>query len=96
MQGTLGVIAALVSIYLFSVLGVPEEPNDSFWLVGAGGGVASGVFALIELFTLSSKVSKGTRDGQVGKPQGLSARSANSMSVGNIEDGMIEATMVKV
>ena len=58
-QGALGVITTLVSMYLFSVLGVQGDPNVANGVIGAVGGVTLGIAALIEVFTLTFGDSQG-------------------------------------
>ena len=49
-QGTLGIFTALASMYLFSVLKVDGEPNESIYWIGAVGAVALGLLqSLISL-----------------------------------------------
>ena len=52
-QGALGLVTTLASMYLFSVLGVRGYPNFTTYVVGAVGMATISVAALIEMFTLT-------------------------------------------
>ena len=53
LQGALGVVTTLTSMYLFSALGVQGDRNDTIWRIGAVGAVAIGIATLIEMFALA-------------------------------------------
>ena len=52
-QGALGTVTALASMYLFSVLGVEGDPNDTISMAGGVGMLTICTAALIELYTLT-------------------------------------------
>ena len=97
-QGALGVITALVAMYLFSVLGVEGAPNGSLkWMAGAGG-LTLLVAAFIELASIAFGRSGSTGDGQAGssgslvQPSNIGAEQRLSLS--NIEENMTVAGLV--
>ena len=47
-QGALGEVTALASMYLFSILGVQGDPNDIIYMVGTVGSLALGLVVLID------------------------------------------------
>ena len=57
-QGALGLVTALVSMYLFSVLGVQGDPNSTNFVIGAIGFMTLLVAVLIELVALAFGESK--------------------------------------
>ena len=98
-QGALGVIAALVSMYLFSVLGVEGAPNRSLLWLGGVGGLTLLVAALIELAYIAFGRSVSTGDGQAGSSSGIlnepsNVRRSRSASIGNIAENMTFAALV--
>ena len=97
-QGALGVITAVVSMYLFSVLGVEGAPNGSIWLVGAAGALTSLVAGLIELASIAFRRSVSTGDDQAGSSVSLgqpsNIDSEQRLSFSNVEQNMTVAGLV--
>ena len=98
-QGALGVVTALVAMYLFSVLGVEGEPNETIIWVGGAGGLTLLIAMLIEFACIASGRSVSTGDGQagsssgsLGEPNNVSAEQRLSLS--NIEKNMTVAGLV--
>ena len=98
-QGALGVITALVSMYLFSVLGVEGTPNRLISWVGGYGGVTLAVAGMIEVASIAFGRSVSTDDGQagsssgsLGQPSKVSAEQRLSLS--NIGENMTVAGLV--
>ena len=89
-QGVLGVITSLVSMYFFSVLGVEGTQNGSLLWVGLAGAVTLGAAALIEFASVAFGRSDSTDDDQA-RPR---VRASRSLSLSNIEENMIVATLV--
>ena len=96
-QGALGVVTAMVSMYLFSLLGVEGQPNETIFWVGVGGALALGIAAMIELISLASRASRGLV-GDAAEGEGASTSTLRKgdgrLSVGRVGDDMIIATMV--
>ena len=100
-QGVFGVITALASMYLFSVLGVEGNPNDTNFVVGAAGMMTLMVSVLIEMLALAME-----RSMQADQPVGatsetprrsLSGRtflSERRLSLGNVSREMTVAGLV--
>ena len=100
-QGALGVVTALLSMYLFSVLGVEGERNRSLGWVGLGGGVTLLVAGLIEAASIAFGRAVSTGNGQagpssvsLGQPSNL--RRSRSASIGNIAENMSVAGLVQI
>eukprot|EP00518_Triparma_eleuthera_P004554 CAMPEP_0182455562 /NCGR_PEP_ID=MMETSP1319-20130603/1692_1 /TAXON_ID=172717 /ORGANISM="Bolidomonas pacifica, Strain RCC208" /LENGTH=173 /DNA_ID=CAMNT_0024653655 /DNA_START=1 /DNA_END=522 /DNA_ORIENTATION=+ len=98
-QGSLGMITALVSMYLFSVLGVEGAPNYTILGVGGVGVVTLGVAALIEFYSIAFGRSGSTGDSQAAGPSGslneaIKYRSERRLSSGKIADDMVVAGLV--
>ena len=97
-QGALGVNKALVSMYLFSVLGVEGAPNDTILEVGLAGAVTLIIAGLIEFASLAFGRSGSTGDGQAGSSRDLresrKLRTSRSASIGNIAENMTVAGLV--
>ena len=98
-QGALGVVTALVSMYMFSVLGVEGEPNGSLLLVGLAGWLTALVAGLIEFAYIAYGRSVLTGDGQaepssgsLGQPSNISAEERLSLS--NVGENMTIAGLV--
>ena len=89
-QGAFGVVTALVAMYLFSVLGVEGTQNGSLGWMGLGGAVTLVVAALIEFASIAFGRSDSTVDDQA-RPR---VRHSRSLSLSNIEENMIVATLV--
>ena len=88
-QGALGVVTALASMYGFSVLGVEGAPNEIVGKVGGVGALTSGVAALIEFASIAFGRSgsaeddqEGSLSGNLGEPSNI--RRSRSASIGNI------------
>ena len=99
MQGALGVVTALVSMYLFSVLGVEGTPNRSLRWVGAGGAVTMLVAAFIEFAYIAFGRSVSTGGGQAGSSSGSLGQPINigaeqRLSLSNLEENMVVAGLV--
>ena len=98
-QGTLGVVTALVSMYLFSVLGVEREANETIMWVGLGGAVTMLPAGLIEFASIAFGRSVSTSDGQagssgsLGQPSNINAEE-NQLSLSNVEENMTVAALV--
>ena len=88
-QGALGLVTALASMYLFSVLGVQGEPNGLIRILGGVGFVALVITASIEASELVFGISEGR-----GQPAGVSESHSRSFSLGGIEGEMTVAGMV--
>ena len=98
-QGALGVVAALVSMYMFSVLGVEGAPNGLISWVGLAGFVTLSVAMLIEFAYIAFGRSVSTGDGQAGSSSGSLGEPSNigrsrSASIGNIAENMTVADLV--
>jgi len=98
-QGALGVVTALVSTYLFSVLGVEGGRNETIWWVGVAGAATLGVAALIEFASIAFGRSVSTGDGQAGSSSGSLSEPSNisdeeHLSLSNVEENMIVAGLV--
>ena len=98
-QGALGVVTALVAMYLFSVLGVEGTPNWSIWWVGLAGFVTLMVAGLIEFASIAFGRSVSTSDGQAGSTSGSlgkpsKLRRSRSASISNIAENMTVAGLV--
>ena len=101
-QGALGVVTVLMSMYLFSVLGVEGAPNETIWWVGGAGAVVLGVAALIEFASIAFGRSVSTGDGQAGSTSGSLGEPSNAsaeaeedrLSLGNVEENMTVAGLV--
>ena len=99
-QGALGVVTALVAMYLFSVLGVEGTPNGSIMSLGGAGAMTMIVAALIELASIAFGRSNSKGDGQVtgsssgslGEPSNIGAEQRLSLS--NVEENMAFAGLV--
>ena len=93
-QGALGLVTALVSMYLFSVLGVGGEPSGEIYVLGLIGAVALGVVAMIEFTTLAFGRSVSTTgDGQAGTSPGSLTQQSNvsaesRLSLRDVEENM--------
>ena len=98
-QGSLGVITALVAMYLFSILGVEGTPNRSLWPVGAAGVMTSAVAGMIEGASIAFGRSVSTGDGQTGSSLGSLGEPSNigaeqRLSLSNVEGNMTVAGLV--
>ena len=98
-QGALGVITALASMYLFSVLGVEGERNETFLLLGLAGAVTLSVAAFIELAYIAFGRSGSTGDGKAGSSSGSLGEPNNigteqRLSLANVEENMKVAGLV--
>ena len=98
-QGALGVVTALVSMYVFSVLGVKGAPNGSLGWVGLVGGATLGVAALIEFASIAFGRSVSTGDCQAGSSSGSFGEPSNvsaehRLSLGGAGNDMVIANMV--
>ena len=98
-QGALGVVTALMSMYLFSVLGVEGVPNRSLLWVGGAGFVTLGVTALIEFAYIAFGRSVSTGDEQVGSSSGNLGEPSNvsaeqRLSLSNVGENMTVAGLV--
>ena len=98
-QGSLGVVTALVAMYLFSVLGVEGAQNWSILWVGLGGAMTLLVAAFIEFayIVFGSSVSTGddqagSSSGSLGHPSNISAE--QQLSFTNVEENMTVASLV--
>ena len=100
-QGALGVVTALTSMYLFSFLGVRGDPNDRIGIFGAAGAATLIIALLIEVYILvfgglrgveqpagTSKAAKMSLSGARG------FRSSRSISLSRITDDMAIAGVV--
>ena len=76
-QGALGVITALVSMYLFSVLGVEGAPTETIGWVGSAGAATLVVAVLIEFASIAFGRSVSTGDGQTGSTSGSLGEPSN-------------------
>ena len=99
-QGALGVVTALVSMYLFSVLGVEGAPNRSLFWVGLAGVATLLIAALIEFASIAfgSSVSAvdshpGSSSGSLSQPSNVSAEE-DRLSLGDVEENMTVAGLV--
>ena len=97
-QGALGVIVALASMYLFSVLGVQGKPNDvDIPFIGIAGGAAIFIAALIEMFTIAFGESVGGKEQTVASlvqgPRRISS-GEGSLSLDRAGDDMIISDIV--
>ena len=96
-QGALGVVTALVSMYLFSVLGVEGAPDESIRLLGLAGGVTLLLAGLIEFASLASLACganistgdgrAGSSSGSVGRPSNVSAEE-DQLSLRDVAENM--------
>ena len=98
-QGSLGVVTALVSMYLFSVLGVEGAPNETIIWVGLACGVTMLIAALIEFASIVFGRSVSPSDGQAGSISGSLGEPSNigaeqRLSLSNIEENMTVAGLV--
>jgi hypothetical protein len=97
-QGALGVVTALVAMYLFSVLGVEGKRNETIIWLGGSGALTMGIAALIELAYIAFGRSVSTGDGQEGSSVSLgepsNIRRSRSASIGNIAENMTIAGLV--
>ena len=99
-QGSLGVVTSLMSMYLFSVLGVEGVPNGSLLWVGGAGAVTLGVAAFIEFASIAFGRSVSTGDGQAGSSSGSLGQPSNigaeenQLSLSNVEENMTVAGLV--
>ena len=98
-QGSLGVVTSLMSMYLFSVLGVEGVPNGSLLWVGGAGAVTLGVAAFIEFASIAFGRSVSTGDGQAGSSSGSLGQPSNigaeeRLSLSNVEENMTVAGLV--
>ena len=98
-QGALGMVTALVSMYLFSVLGVEGAPNGSLLWVGLAGGLTLVGACLIEFAYIAFGRSVSTGDGQAGSTSGSLGQPSNigaeqRLSLSNIEENMTVAGLV--
>ena len=98
-QGALGVVTALASMYLFSVLGVEGTPNRSLEWVGQAGTVTLVVAGIIEgaYIAFGRSVSTGDDEagsspGSLGEPSNVS--SEQRLSLANVEENMTVAGLV--
>ena len=95
-QGVLGVVTALVSMYLFSVLRVEGEPNELIIWLGLAGLMTLVVAVLIEFASLAFRRSVSTGDdqatsssGSLGEPSNFSAEAEEDrLSLGDVEENM--------
>ena len=92
-------VAALVSMYLFSVLGVEGAPNMLIDWVGLAGAVTLLVAGLIEGAYIAFGRSVSTGDGQAGSSSGSLSEPSNisdeeHLSLSNVEENMIVAGLV--
>ena len=91
-QGSLVLITVMASMYLFSVLGVKGDPNESVFVTGGSGAITLGLAVLIEMFTLVKR--SGTEE-PTGTSSGLGDfKSEKRLSLGKIEDDMTIAGLV--
>ena len=92
------VVTALMSMYLFSVLGVEGAPNETIIWVGGAGVVTFGVAALVEFASIAFGRSVSTSDGQagssgsLGEPSNIGAE--QRLSLANVEANMTVAGLV--
>jgi len=97
-QGALGVIVVLASMFLFSVLGVEGTPNETINWVGAAGMGTLGIAGFIEGALLAFSRSVPTGDGQAGSSGSLgqpsNTRRSRSASLGDIAENMTIAGLV--
>ena len=97
-QGALGVVTALASMYLFSVLGVEGVPNGSLLWVGLAGGMTLGVAALVEFASITFGRSDTTSDGQSGSSGSLdepsNVNAEQRLSLANVGENMAFAGLV--
>ena len=98
-QGSLGVVTALASMYLFSVLGVEGMPNGSLSWVGLAGLMTLGIAALIEFASIAFGRSSSTGDSQAGSLSGSLGEPSNinaeqRLSLSNVEENMTVAGLV--
>ena len=98
-QGALGVVAALVSMYLFSVLGVEGAPNETIKWMGLAGAMTLGVAALIEFASIAFRRSVLTGDGQSVSSSGILHEPSNigaeqRLSLSNLEENTTVAGFV--
>ena len=98
-QGALGVVTALASMYLFSVLGVEGAPNGLIGWVGLAGGATMGAAGMIEVVSIAYDESASTEgDGQAGTlgswTQPSNVRVASRLSLGDVEENMTFAGLV--
>ena len=91
-QGDLGVVTALASMYLFSVLGVKGNPNATNLMVVAVGAISLLFAAGTEFFTLAFGGSE-RGDQPIGTPT-RDSRSNRTISLGGIEGDMTVAGFV--
>ena len=80
-QGALGVVTALVAMYLFSVLGVEGAPNETIFWLGLAGAVTLLVADLIE----GAYIAFGRSDSTVDDQAGPRVRASRSLSLSNIQ-----------
>ena len=100
-QGVFGLVTALVSMYLFSVLGVEGTQNGALRWVGGAGAVTLGVAALIEFasvafgrLVLTGDDQAGSTPGSLGEPSNFSAEEEDRLSLGDVEENMTVAGLV--
>ena len=98
-QGALGVVTALVSMYLFSVLGVEGVPNKTILEVGLAGLMTLLIVALIEFAYIAFGRSGSSGDSQAAGPsrslnEAANYRSERRLSSGKIADDMVVAGLV--
>ena len=100
-QGALGVVTTMASIYLFSVLGVQGDPNIYIGWVGAVGALALFIGALIEMFALGfggswvGERDAGTSEAPRSNLSGASDfGSEKSSSLGMIDGDMTVASFI--
>ena len=97
-QGALGLVTALTSMYLFSVLGVEGAPNGSLLWVGGAGVLTWVIAGLIEFASIAFGRPVSTGDGQagssvsLGEPSNIGAE--ERLSLGNVEENMTIAGLV--
>ena len=102
-QGALGVITALTSMYLFSILGVEGPPNVSLWQSGAVGLITIGLAVLIEMFALvtggtgwdgTSAISSGEGENATNTRVATEGSEGQRISLAKFGDDMVVAGMI--
>ena len=93
-QGALGVVIALVSMYLFSVLEVEGDPDWTIVWVGLAGVMTLGVAGLIELASIAFGRSFSTAGSSGSINEAINYRSERRLSSGKIADDMVIVGLV--